>query len=92
MFGHKTFHHVHPVADSNASPWQVFRSRLCRGFSWGGGARALVIGNRMDYAESASEQVCHGRADESDYILRSPDRDPCYSEFSCQGKEVPRLV
>ena len=47
---------------------------------------------RMERCESASGQVCHGRADESDYILWSPDCDPCYSEFSCQGKEVPRLI
>ena len=46
MFGHKAFHHVHPIADSNAGPWLVSGSKLYRGFSWGSDAIALVIENQ----------------------------------------------
>lgn len=34
------------IADSNAGPWLVSGSKLYRGFSWGSGARALVIENQ----------------------------------------------
>ena len=89
MIGHKAFHHVHPIADSIASPWQVSDPGSVGAFP-GVVVRELWLSKtRMERCESASGQVCHGRADESDYILRSPDCDPCYSEFSCQGKLSP---
>ena len=91
MTGHKAFHHIHPIADSITFQVQdKFSVSGSVGAFPGVVVRELWLSKtRMERCESASGQVCHGRADESDYILRSPDCDPCYSEFSCQGKLSP---
>lgn len=65
MIGRKALHHVYLMADNTASPWLVFGSRLFRAFPWGSSERALISEKKQDYAESVSEQACHGSADES---------------------------
>lgn len=92
MIGRKALHHVYLMADNTASPWLVFGSRLFRAFPWGSSERALISEKKQDYAESVSEQACHGSADESGNVPRSSDCDPCYSEFSCQRKVLPKLI